>query len=261
MTRTLPLRSLVLFLFAALLAPALSAQSSASQAARLVGVQNLDGPVFHVQGVDLDNDHIWVTSVDSQSHRAWLHQFNRATGKLERQVDLTDGPRYHPGGFSIRGDSIWVPVAEYHPHSTAIIEELDKRTLLLKRKILFPDHLGCLAVTPHSLIAGNWDSRELYVLDLSGKQIRVIENPTANNYQDMKFESGQLVASGVLTPTSGAVDWFAWPSMKLLRRLNLGVTDRGVPYTAEGMAIHGHDLYFLSEDVHTRLFHFVIDAP
>lgn len=257
-----PARLLPSFLLLAALLPqpTLHAQINGVEHARLISVVNLDATVYHVQGVDLDTEHIWVTSVDSKGHRAWLHQFSRATAKFERQVDITDGPRYHPGGFSIQGDSIWVPVAEYRPHSTAVIEELDKRTLVLKRKIFVPDHLGCLAVTRDNLIAGNWNSKKLYVLDMSGNQIRVIENRSRNNYQDMKFNHGMLVASGVFTRSTGAVDFYEWPSMQLLRRLRAGVTDRGPPYTAEGMAIEGNDLYFVPEDVHARLFHFAIDG-
>lgn len=253
------LQSSCLLLFAALLKlPALHAQGNGIENAHLVSVVNLDGAVYHVQGVDLDADHIWVTSVDSEGHRAWLHQFSRATAKFERQIDITDGPRYHPGGFSIHGDSIWVPVAEYRPHSTAVIEEFDERNLVLKRKFLVHDHLGCLAVTRDNLVAGNWDSKQFYVLDMTGKQIRVIENPTSNNYQDIKFDHGMLVASGTITRTTGAVDWFAWPSMKLVRHLRSGTTDRGKAYTAEAMAVDGNDLYFVPEDVHARLFHFAI---
>lgn len=240
--------------------PARAAQATQSGQARLISVQNLDGKLYHVQGVDLDSAHVWVTSVDSDAHRAYLAQFNRATGKLERQVDLTDGPRFHPGGFSLHGDSLWVPVAEYHPHSSAVIEEIDKQTLAIKRKIFVPDHIGCVAVAPGSLIAGNWDSRQFYVLDMSGKQLRVIDNPSHNSYQDIKFDHGMLVASGTLSHASGSVDWYAWPSMKLVRSLSFGVTDRGVPYTAEGMAVKSNNLYFMPEDVHGRLFHFVIDT-
>jgi hypothetical protein len=232
------------------------------EGARLVDVRNLEGLLYHVQGVDLDSEHIWVTSVDSEAHKAYLHQFSRATAKLERQIDITDGPRYHPGGFSIHGDSILVPVAEYAPHTSAVIEQIDRHTLAIQRKIPVADHIGCVAVTQDSLIAGNWDTRQLYVFDMKGKQLRVIQNPSNNHYQDIKFDHGMLVASGPIKHTTGSVDWYAWPSMKLLRSLpSDGVTDRGMPYTREGMAVEGNDLYFLPEDRQGRLFHFVIAAP
>lgn len=229
--------------------------------ARLVETIPLDGTLYHVQGVDLDRDHIWVTSVDQKDRKAYLHQFSRKTHKLERQVDLTDGPRFHPGGFSIDKNSIWVPVAEYKRNTSAVLIELDKRTLAEKRRIAMSDHIGCVAVTKDSLIAGNWDSRQLYVLDKKGRRIRKIDNPSTTSYQDIKFADGDLVGSGNTSATSGAIEWFAWPSMKLVRRLRAGVTDRGLPYTHEGMALQGKDLYFVPENGPSRLFHFVLVTP
>lgn len=234
---------------------------SGVEGARLAGVQSLHGTLYHVQGVDLDRDHIWISSVDAKSRRGYLHQFDRATGTLERQIELTDGPRFHPGGISIEGNSIWVPVAEYRPHSSAVLEEIDKRTLAVKRRISVADHLGCVAATGHSLIAGNWGSRQLYVFDAHGKLVRIIDNPSLNQYQDMKFVDGRLVASGTLSKDSGSIDWYAWPSMKLLRSLRSGHTSRGRAFTAEGMAFKGSDLYLLPEDGPSRLFHFVLQRP
>jgi hypothetical protein len=229
------------------------------EGARLADVQMLEGTLYHVQGIALDREHIWVTSVDAENKRGYVHQFTRATRKFERQVDVTEGDLFHPGGLSVSGESIWVPVAEYRPDSSAVLLELDKRTLKVKRRIPVKDHLGCVAVTPDGLIAGNWSSRKFYVFNREGKQTRVIDNPSANQYQDIKFVDGMLVASGNFTRTTGAVDWYAWPSMKKVRSVQVGVTDRGRVYTAEAMALEGKDLYLLPEDGPSRLFHFVLE--
>jgi hypothetical protein len=238
------------------LPPAAAGQSSAS----LKDTVSLDGKLYHVQGLGLDDDHFWVTSVDTANHRGYLHQFNRATGKFERQIDLSDGSRYHPGGFSVAGNSIWVPVAEYKPNSTALLEEIDKRTLAVKRKFIVSDHIGCVAVYGDTLIAGNWGSRQFYVLNSQGKQLEVLDNPEANQYQDIKFAGGMLIASGVFNHKNGAVDWLAWPSLKLVHRISFGLTDRGLPYTAEGMAILGQNLYLLPGNGPSRVFHWLIDS-
>lgn len=228
--------------------------------ARLVGTTPLQGELFHVQGVDLDDRHIWVTSVDLQNHQGFIHEFDRNTGAFVRRVELTDGVRFHPGGFSIQGGSIWVPVAEMRPDSSAVLEELDKRTLAVRRKIPVADHVGCVTVIGHHLIAGNWDSRRFYVLDKKGKQLRLVSNPFATRYQDIKFTGGRLVASGLLTSTDGTIDWISWPSMKLLASRHAGPTDRGKAYTSEGMALKGRDLYLIPEDGPSRLFHFRIEG-
>lgn len=241
--------------------PVATAATTGVEDAQLVETIPLDGTLYHVQGVDLDRDHIWVTSVDQKDRKAYLHQFSRKTHKLERRVDLTDGPRFHPGGFSIDKDSIWVPVAEYKRDSSAVLIELDKHTLAVKRRIAVSDHIGCVAVTKDSLIAGNWDSRQFYVLDKKGRQIRKFDNPSATSYQDIKFVDGDLVGSGNTSKTTGAIEWFAWPSMKLVRKLRAGATDKGQPYTNEGMALKGKDLYLLPENGPSRLFHFVLVTP
>lgn len=238
------------------LPPAAAGQSRAN----LKDTLNLDGKLYHVQGLGLDNHHFWVTSVDTANHKGYLHQFNRSTGKFERQLDLTDGLRYHPGGFSIDGNSIWVPVAEYKPNSSALLVEIDKRTLAVKRKLIVSDHVGCVAINGDTLIAGNWGSRRFYVLNFQGKQLQALDNPEANQYQDIKFAGGVLVASGVFNHSSGAVDWLAWPSLKLVHRLPFGLTDRGLPYTAEGMAIQGNNLYLLPENGPSRVFHWLVES-
>lgn len=229
--------------------------------AKLRSILKLEGELFHVQGVDLDSRHIWVTSVDVANSKGYIHQFDRATGRFLRRLELTDGARYHPGGISLHGGSIWVPVAEYKPNSSAVLEEIDMETLQLRRKIHVADHLGCVAVSDHSIVAGNWGSQWLYVFDLrSGEQVRVVPNPSGTNYQDMKFIHGQLVASGYLTPLSGAIDWIDWPSMKVVRTVRAGATDRAQSYTGEGMTLKGRDLFVIPEDGPSRLFHFRLDA-
>ena len=252
-------------LFTLLLSAALWSQQVAApvvtgvEGARLADVHVMEGTLYHVQGIALDREHIWVTSVDAEKKRGYVHQFNRATYKFERQVDVTDGVLFHPGGLSVSGDSIWVPVAEYRPNSSAVLLELDKSTLDVKRRIKVADHLGCVALTPDGWVAGNWSSRKFYVFDREGKQTKVIENASPNQYQDIKFVDGMLVGSGNLTKTTGAIDWYAWPSMKLVRSVQSGVTDKGRLYTAEAMALEGKDLYLLPEDGPSRLFHFVLE--
>ena len=230
--------------------------SSGIEGAELVETKPLKGTVYHVQGLDLDGEHVWVTSVDKDGHKGYLHEFERKTGALVRQVDVTDGPRFHAGGIQVWGDSIWVPVAEYKAHSSAVIEEIDKATLKVKRKIAVKDHVGSVAWTGSELVAGNWDTRQLYVLKPTGEVVRVLDNPSTDNFQDLKFVDGMLVGSGVLSKTSGAVEWYRWPSMELVRRVEAGVTDKGRVFTEEGMAVKGRDLFLVPEDGPSRMFHF-----
>jgi hypothetical protein len=235
--------------------------------AHLETILRLDGELFHVQGLEIAGPRIWVTSVDQANRKGYIHEFERATGKFVRRLELTDGARYHPGGISMSGGSIWVPVAEMRPNSSAVLVEIDAASLRVRRKIAVADHLGCVAASGRRLVAGNWDSKLLYIFDLDDiRRPRVVPNPSATHYQDMKFADGHLVAGGNLSLWSGSVDWIDWPSMTLKRSLQAGAIGpvrpigRGGPYTGEGMAIEGRDLYVIPEDGPSRLFHFRLDA-
>lgn len=239
----------------------------AIERAQLRGALKLDGELFHVQGLEVAGGHIWVTSVDQASRKGYLHQFDRATGRLLRRLEMTDGARYHPGGISISGGSIWVPVSEYRPDSSAVLIEIDAESLAVRRRIAVADHLGCVAASGDTLVAGNWGSRLLYVFDrATGAPVRVVPNPSSTQYQDMKFVGGQLVAGGARTLLSGAVEWIDWPSMQIRRTLRSGAVGvvrpfgRGGAYSAEGMAVEGRDLYLLPEDGPSRVFRFTLDA-
>jgi hypothetical protein len=260
-----PIILLALSSFSIAAAPA--QYGGAIEHARLLGALRLDGELFHVQGLELATTRIWVTSVNKKTRRGYLHEFDRATGKFLRRVELTDGARYHPGGISISGSSIWVPVAEMRANSSAVLIEINADSLEIVRKIHVADHLGCVAALGNRLVAGNWDSKLLYIFELnnSGK-VRIVPNPSPTRYQDMKFSGGQLVAGGNRSWVSGTVDWIDWPSMKVVRSLKAGAIGpvrpfgRGGPFTGEGMAIEGRELYVIPEDGPSRLFHFRLDS-
>lgn len=238
----------------------------AIESARLLGTLTLKGQLYHVQGVEIEGDRIWVTSVSRWQGKGFIHEFDRSTGAFVRRLDLTDGVRFHPGGISIHGGSIWVPVAEYKPDSSSVLLEIDKTTLQVRRRIRVADHLGCVAASGSTLIAGNWDSRLLYTFDLSGAEpVRTVRNPTRTRYQDMKLIDGQLVAGGLLSGKSGAIDWIDPETMQPLRSLRTGATvsdgtfGPAKAYTGEGMTLKGRDLYLVPEDGPSRVFHFRLD--
>jgi len=77
--------------------------------------------------------------------------------------------------------------------------------------------------------------------------------------QDMKFVDGRLVASGLLPGRAGAIDWLEYPSLRLIRRLPVGQSSRGISYSSEGMAVRGDRLLLLPEDSPSRLFEFRLD--
>lgn len=225
-------------------------------ALELLQTVHLQAETHHVQGIEIQDNRLWVTSVDVRNKKGLLLEFRLPDGKLNRSIELQDGSRYHPGGISADSTSLWIPIAEYRPQSTSLIEKRNKSTLALEHRFSVQDHIGCIAVTPDFLVGGNWDARHLYVWDHRGKLIRKVPNPSGNAFQDLKFRDRKLVGGGLLADKSGAIDWLEFPSLMSVRRLTTAKTDRGVVYTHEGMTLLGDKLYLLPEDGPSRLFVF-----
>jgi hypothetical protein len=244
-------------LLAAALAGLAQAQSSgAIDFGRPERVVPLQSETNHVQGIDTDGRHLWVTSVDTPTRKGYLRRFGVADGRLEAEIEVQDGERFHPGGIQADGDSVWMPVAEYRASSTSVIQRRNRTTLQLEFQFSVPDHIGCIAVTPEYIIGGNWDSRDFYFWDRRGTLIRKVTSETMNAYQDLKFHANQVVASGTMAGRKGAVDWLEFPSLRLVRRETVGNTDRGDALTREGMALVNNEIWFLPEDGASRLFIF-----
>ena len=222
----------------------------------LLGVTLLEPPSHHVQGIDVQGAILWVTSVDRATRAGFLGRYDLTTGRRLAQVPVHDGERFHPGGIQVDGAYLWVPVAEYRRASSTWVQKRDKVTLALVAQFEVADHIGCLAVAGGVIWGGNWDSTHLYRWQLDGTPIDKRENPTGTRYQDIKIADGHLVASGLGGPDKGAIDWVDPSTLKVLRRVVTGTTDRGVPFTNEGMTLRGGVLYLLPEDDPSRLFRY-----
>lgn len=225
----------------------------------IVETITLQGPLHHVQGIDVEGDSIWVSSVAKETKKGYLFRLHRSTGQILAKTEVQDGERYHPGGLTLDGENLWVPVAEYRRSSSSVIQLRDKRTLRLLRQFEVADHIGCVAATGNRLYGGNWDSREIYEWDRQGRQVRREPNLEGTRYQDLKLLDGRLVGGGLRGKGQGAVDWLDPKSLRLTRRMDVDTTDRGVVFTNEGMTIRGGLLYLLPEDDPSRLF--VIRLP
>src|SRR5262245_45471434 len=214
----------------------------------LLRVIELKGKTYHVQGIEADADRLWVTSVDRSPQSGYLQEFSLPEGALIRETQVQDGARYHPGGISGSGESLWIPVAEYKANSTSVIQKRSKRTLAIEKQFTVQDHIGCLAVRGDTVIGGNWDSRDLYFWNADGALLRKVPNPTQTSFQDMKAVGDMLVGSGGFPGGAGAIEWIDLTTLKPIKRITAGKTDRGFPFTREGMLIQGDELMLLPED-------------
>jgi hypothetical protein len=212
----------------------------------------LEGETHHVQGIAVDGGMLYVTAVERSASKGWLFEYDLASGKRLRAVEIQQGSRFHPGGFDIDDESLWIPVAEYRRESTTVVQRRSRKTLELIASFAVADHIGCLTWTGSHLIGGNWDSRKLYEWSPSGGQIRVRDNPRPTRYQELKYRYGTLIGSG-----PNAIEWLDTETLAPLRVIQAGLTDRKVPFGQEGFDHRDGRLFLLPEDAPSRLFTFM----
>ena len=185
-----------------------------------------------------------------------VFEYTLPEGRPVRSVEIQDGDRFHPGGLMADGDSLWIPVAEYRKDSTATIQKRSKQNLRVGVPVQGRrSHRSGRSHTRWN--RGRQLGRSLPLrLGSEWRQIRKIANQSGVAFQDLKFDDGELVGSGLLKDKSGVIVWMDWPSLRVNRRVAVGRTDRGVAYTHEGMAIRKQTLWLLPEDSNSRLFIF-----
>lgn len=208
--------------------------------------------VFHVQGLDLDARFYWITGVNRARKKGLVIKIDRASGKIDRQRDITLGSRYHPGGFQKVGEHLWIPVAEYRPSSTTTVLKLSAETLAEVGRFAVDDHIGAIAGLNGRLYAANWDARTIYVLREDGAEEKRLPNPTGVAYQDMKGHDGALLACGPLRThpgKPGIVDRIDPDSGNQVKRYWL-TGQRRTPggFGDEGFAVGENAFWLLPED-------------
>jgi len=241
----------------AFLAPVLLLSAASLDEWKQVRVVTVGIDLHHVQGIDIEGNTFWISSVDRVGKKGWLTKLERSSGRVLAQVEVQDGKRFHPGGIALDGNSLWVPVAEYDQDGPTTVQRRDKTTLALQASFEVQDHIGCIAAGSAFLVGGSWGSRTIYSWRKDGQELSRKANPHRTAWQDLKMSGDLLMASGILSPEkTGAVEWLKFPSLELVRRLDTGRTDRGVPFGNEGMAWQNGRLFLLPEDNPTRLFEF-----
>lgn len=212
--------------------------------------------LHHVQGIDIEGNTLWISSVDAKARKGYLSIIELPSGRLTKQVEVQHGARIHPGGIALDGDSIWIPVAEYDRDGPTTIERRNKHTLAITASFEVQDHIGCIAAGKSALTGGSWSSRTIYQWTREGRELWKRANPIATHWQDLKMDGNLLLGAGPTTRDAGVIEWVSLPDLNPVRRLVTGHTDRGLAYTHEGMTLRQGRLLLLPEDAPSRLFEF-----
>jgi hypothetical protein len=222
---------------------------------RLHATVAIQADLHHVQGIDVEGDTLWISSVDAKARKGYLSKIALPAGRLLQQVEVQQGARIHPGGITLDGEFLWIPVAEYDRDGPTTIERRNKHTLAVVSSFEVQDHIGCIAAG-NVLTGGSWSSRTIYQWTRDGRELMKRTNPIPTHWQDLKMDGELLIGAGPTTKGAGAIEWVRLPGLALSRRLTAGATDRGIAYTHEGMTLRDGRLYLLPEDAPTRLFEF-----
>lgn len=245
-------------------ADALALDEPALDALQPLQTWSIEAPTHHVQGLEVDPQFAWITSVERSASTGWILRIDRKTFKPAARRRLSMGRQNHPGGCQIVGDVLWVPLAEYRPNSSTTVVGVDRLTLEPKSSFTVDDHLGALAADDKRFIGMNWDARKWYSFDPAGKLLKRDDNPTGVPYQDVKLFENRLYAAGPLRRegrTAGVVDVFDLEPIRHLHRYRLEGTprtkDKG--FADEGFALDKGSFYLLPEDgPFTTLYRFPV---
>lgn len=214
----------------------------------------IEHPTRHVQGLCVSDDWFWISSVDKQAKAGWVFRVERSSLRVVAERKLADGARFHPGGMQFRQGELWAPLAEYRPRSTAVVLRLDAMSLDTLGEFKVDDHLGAVAAAEDgTLLAANWDARQVYFFSPEGQQLRRVNSPTGVAYQDWEWHGGALYATGQTTidgATTAVLDVLDGQTLTLRQRYLLRgqVRSGGSNFGREGLSLWRGKFYLLPED-------------
>ncbi|WP_420175169.1 DUF6454 family protein [Luteococcus sp. OSA5] len=174
---------------------------------------------FHMQGMSLVGEHIWISSVEiiepTTKYPKPVDGMDRSPGKgrghvfvvtrdgeLVKDIVVGEGDMHHPGGIDFDGKRVWVPVAEYRPYSKAVVYTIDPRTYQVREAFRADDHVGGVVHDRRAkkIAAVTWGSREFLTFKKrTGRLVDEQRNPSAMvDYQDCEYSgAGTMICTGI----------------------------------------------------------------
>lgn len=233
---------------------------------------------YHVQGLAMDAERVYVSSVERASRSGWLFVLDRPTLSIRHSYRLAIGDQFHPGGMQLQQGVLHLPLAEYRALSTSVLLRVDpsqwskpakesrRPTIAVSHAV--DDHVGCLACDDQGVLyAGNWDCKQFRVMDATGRKVREFSNPTGVAYQDFEWHESLLWCAGNLKEGNqlrSVVDVIDPQAGACVRRYLLEGTRAtgGSDFAHEGFTKEGNRLWLLPEDgPNSTLYRFDLPNP
>jgi len=213
----------------------------------------------HVQGITVRGESLFFSSVDTEDRSGLIFRISRKTFELEQMRRIRIPPdHYHPGGIACAGDTILVPLAEYRPHSRAVVLAFDPDSLEYTEEFRADDHLGAVARDARgTTICANWDAESFLFFDPDGNLLQKTPNSSGIAYQDMEFRGDSLFCSGLVKSNRslGRVDEYGLGvsssgamSVELLGSFEVPAAPTGKNGAHEGMTFLDEKLLLLPDD-------------
>lgn len=147
------------------------------------------------EGLAYDGTYYYLCTYDYITSSSWLYQFDNDLAVIE-SIELTDGSRVHSGGMCLYDGVLYVVVSEplASPTYPSKLKRYHASTLtyintVMDSSDLGNDHWGGVVIVEDldRMYITNWDSVEVYVFEIDGTYVTMIEDSPDTSIQDFVY--------------------------------------------------------------------------
>ena len=158
------------------------------------------------EGLTYDGEFFYLSTYSSTLGESWVYQIDDVDFEITNSIEITRGTRTHAGGICLYDGYLYVSLAEpiAVPVYPSLIERIHAETLTYDTTIIESsdfdnDHWGGVVIIESldRMYVANWDSEEIYVFQIDGTYITMIEDSPDFKIQDFVYveEDGLIYGS------------------------------------------------------------------
>lgn len=162
------------------------------------------------EGLAYDGTYYYFCTYDVTTSSSWLYQFDNDLEVIE-SIELTDGSLTHSGGMCLYDGILYIVCAEPSDLQTypSKVKRYHASTLTYMNTVMDSsdfgnDHWGGVFIigTLDRMYIENWDSDEIYVFEIDGTYVTMIEDAPDTKIQDFVYieQDGLIYGSRQTAP-------------------------------------------------------------